>query len=107
MTDHNECRHLKDDEVMMELTENTQELIESFSSKLAALELEKKNINLRIKDLKDDYTEEGLAVQVVTAAYNQTKKDKKMSDSERFEFEAIQGFLRKSKIVDDSLSKLL
>lgn len=85
---------------------DTKEVMEQFISDLVNLEVEKTSINEKIKELKADYKEEGLPVGLIVKCFNKIKKSKKMTDSERFEEDAIETLLSESQVVDEALLKL-
>lgn len=86
---------------------DTSEVMVQFVEQLVALELEKKKIQEKIKELKADYKEEGIAVSIICRVFNRIKKKKKQTESEKFEEEAIQEILEESKRVDDAILTLV
>jgi uncharacterized protein (UPF0335 family) len=63
--------------------------IESFAKRLINLLLDKKEIDSQIKDLKQEFKEEGVPVSIVVSALNKIKTQKKKTDSERLEEDTI------------------
>ncbi|PKH05501.1 hypothetical protein [Moritella sp. Urea-trap-13] len=107
MTDYKEREDLENNAAPMDSNLETKGIINEFISKFSDLELEKKDINLRIKDLKQDFIEEGIPVNLVISIYKEVKKEKVVTDSERYERAAIKEWMHDSKEVDDALSKLV
>lgn len=65
------------------------ENIKSFVGEYQALLLQKKEIDESIKELKDNYKEDGVPVGVVSKVLNKIKAQLKMSESDRLEEEII------------------
>lgn len=86
---------------------DTSEVMVQFVEQLVAYELEKKKIQEKIKELKADYKEEGIAVSIICRVFNRIKKKKKQTESEKFEEEAIQEILEESQRVDDAILTLV
>jgi len=63
--------------------------IKSFASAYQKLLLEKKAIDRDIKELKENYKEEGVPVGIVTKVLNKIKAKEKMSESDRLEEDII------------------
>jgi len=95
-----------DGKAPMKANTDTKEIIENFIVALTDLEVSKQNVMEQIKDLKGDYKDEGIAVSLITSIFNVVKKNKKKSDSERFEEETIREWLEGSKKVDDAIMKV-
>lgn len=81
--------------------------IEAFAERYLNLELQKKTINEDIKQLKDEYNQEGVPTQVVQRVINDIKRMKKRTDSENHEQEVIMEWLLGSGTVSDSISELI
>jgi len=64
-----------------EIMENSK----AFAKELQGLMLQKKAIDEEIKELKDNYKEDGVAVGVVTKALNKIKAAQKQSEAESME----------------------
>ena len=63
--------------------------IKRFAGEYQALLLEKKAIDTAIKELKDNFKEDGVPVGVVTKVLNKIKAKVKMSESDRLEEDII------------------
>jgi uncharacterized protein (UPF0335 family) len=87
-------------------SEEVRESVESFSKAYLALMLEKKELDNSIKELKQEYKEEGVPVAIVTKALNLIKSEKKKSDSEIHEQDIIKEWLETNKEIDDSIGLL-
>lgn len=81
--------------------------IEAFAERYLNLELQKKTINEDIKQLKDEYNQEGVPTQVVQRVINDIKRMKNRTDSENHEHEVIMEWLLGSGPVSDSISALI
>lgn len=80
--------------------------IEEFARRFLNLQQEKKKIDADIKELKDEYKEEGVAVGSVVKVINKIKADKKRTEGDKFEQESIEEWLRQSKDIDDKIAEL-
>lgn len=78
----------------------------AFGTRYLNLLLSKKQIDEDIKALKQEFTEQGVAVNVVVKAINKLKANKKMTESQTFELETIYNWMESSKEIDDSLVEL-
>ena len=56
-----------------------------------------------VKALKEEFSEEGVPVKIVTQAINQIKRQKKMSDGEIFELDSITEWLLASREIGGTL----
>lgn len=86
--------------------EEAKQNIEEFTRRFLNLQLEKKKIDADIKELKNEFKEEGVAVGAVVKVINKIKRDKKQSESDKFEEESIENWLKESKDIDDQISTL-
>ncbi len=80
--------------------------VEKCAKRLITLLVEKKEIDAQIKDLKQEFKEEGVAVGMVTAAINFIKAKKKKTDSEIFEQEAVTGILENNIEINNQIGIL-
>ena len=97
---------VKDSKQPLKTNSDTKVVIERFVADLTDMEVKKQLILEEIKDLKNDYKEEGIPVALITKLFKKTLNDKKKTDSERFEEETITEWLAESKIVDEACLKL-
>lgn len=81
--------------------------IVNFTKRFLNLQQQKKAIDTDIKALKDEFKEEGVPVSIVAAVINKIKRDKKKTDSERFEEDTIQEWLVSDADVDNSIGELM
>lgn len=81
--------------------------IEEFSRRLLNLQQDKRKIDADIKELKEEFKEEGVPVGVVSSVLNKIKADKKKSDSERFEESTIKEWLEENTEIDDKIGELI
>lgn len=81
--------------------------IVNFTKRLLTLQQQKKVIDLDIRALKDEFKEEGVPVSIVASVINKIKRDKKKTDSERFEEDTIQEWLVSDADVDSSIGELM
>ena len=92
-------------EVRTEL--EARENIENFTKEYLKLILHKKTIDQDIKDIKDNYREDGVPVNMVCKVINRIKAAKKKTDSEVHEEDIITEWLEQNKDIDDSICTLM
>ena len=88
-------------------TEEAKTNIENFTKRYINLLKDKKNIDLDIKTLKEEFKEDGVPVNVVCSVFNKLKAMKKKTDSQRFEEETISEWLESNAEIDDGLGELI
>lgn len=81
--------------------------IENFTKRFLDLQKQKKAIDQDIKALKDEFKEEGVPVSIVTSVINKIKREKKKTDSERFEEDTIQEWLVSNADIDNDIGELI
>lgn len=81
--------------------------IESFTDRLLNLLSEKKELDEQIKDLKQEFKEEGVPVGIVVSVLNKIKAEKKKTDSERFEEDTIKEWLLSNHDIDSKIGTLI
>ena len=77
-----------------------------FSNRYLNLLDQKRTIDLDIKELKQEYDEQGLATKVVVKAINSLKKEKKETISQQDEIAMFKEWLSENKEVDDKICAL-
>lgn len=77
-----------------------------FSNRYLNLLDQKRTIDLDIKELKQEYDEQGLATKVVVKAINSLKKEKKETISQQDELAMFKEWLSANKEVDDKICAL-
>ena len=77
-----------------------------FSNRYLNLLDQKRTIDLDIKELKQEYDEQGLATKVVIKAINSLKKEKKETISQQDELAMFKEWLSANKEVDDKICSL-
>ena len=77
-----------------------------FSNRYLNLLDQKKTIDLDIKELKQEYDEQGLATKVVIKAINSLKKEKKETISQQDELAMFKEWLSENKELDDKICAL-
>lgn len=77
-----------------------------FSNRYLNLLDQKRTIDLDIKELKQEYDEQGLATKVVVKAINSLKKEKKETISQQDELAMFKEWLSANKEVDDKICSL-
>lgn len=87
-------------------TEEARENIEKFTKAYINLLKEKKKIDADIKQLKNDYKEDGVAVQIVCKVFNKLKSNKKKTASQLFEEECIETWLSENADIDNEIGIL-
>jgi len=81
--------------------------IEAFAVRLLNLFQEKKEIDEQVKDLKQEFKEEGVPVGIVVSAINKIKAEKKKTDAEKFEEETIKEWLLGNHEIDNKIGTLI
>ena len=77
-----------------------------FSNRYLNLLDQKRTIDLDIKELKQEYDEQGLATKVVVKGINSLKKEKKETISQQDELAMFKEWLSENKEVDDKICAL-
>ena len=77
-----------------------------FSNRYLNLLDQKRTIDLDIKELKQEYDEQGLATKVVVKAINSLKIEKKETISQQDELAMFKEWLSENKEVDDKICAL-
>jgi len=88
-------------------SEEARKNIEDFSKALMDKLLEKKRLDEEIKELKEEYKEEGVPVGIVSKVLNSIKAEKKKSDSELFEEDQIKEWLQTNQQIDDMIGLII
>ncbi len=89
---------------------STEEVLKTsyeFADAILEKQLEIKSIQAEIKDIKDEYKEQGVAVNVITKALNKIKARMRMSDGDILEEEIILEKLEANDKVRDNLQALI
>ena len=81
--------------------------IENYTKRLITLMLSKKEIDLDIKALKEEFKEEGVPVAIVGTVINRIKAQKKKTDSEKFEEETMQEWIETNVEIDNAIGELI
>ena len=87
--------------------QEARENVENFTKEYLKLLLHKKTIDQDIKDIKDNYREDGVPVSMVCKVINRIKAAKKKTDSEVHEEDIITDWLEQNKDIDDSICTLM
>ena len=87
-------------------TEETVKDIIDFAKDLQRLQLKKKLIDDEIKDTKQVWKENGVAVGKVTKVLNRIKALDKMSEADKFEEELLEEKLSANETVQDNTAQL-
>jgi uncharacterized protein (UPF0335 family) len=82
------------------------ENIMNYARALLELQQQKKNIDDDIKELKQNFKEEGVAVGKVTKVLNKIKSEMKQSESDKVEEEIIKEHLEREDFIQTSLAVL-
>jgi hypothetical protein len=88
-------------------SEEARENIVNFSKRYLTLLLEKKALDLDVKALKEEFNEDGVPTSKVASIINRMKSDKKKSDAEIFEEEAIREWMENDPEIDDQVGQLI
>jgi len=88
-------------------TEEARTNIVNFTKRLLDLQKQKKAIDEDVKALKEEFKEEGVPVGIVSSVINKIKREKKKTDSERFEEDAIQEWLVSDADIDNVIGELI
>jgi len=92
--------------MQIKTTEETMELVYEFSEKLIELQLQKKAIDAEIKELKDDYKEEGIATTLVTKIVNKMKAELKKTPGELLEEDILTEKMNANEKLKDMVASL-
>ena len=87
-------------------SEEVRQNIETFVKEYVAIMLRKKELDNELKELKNSYKEEGVAVGIVTKVINRIKSDKSKTDAQKFEEDMIKEWLVSNKDIDDQIGIL-
>lgn len=87
--------------------QEARENVENFTRELLKLLIQKKSIDEEIKEMKNNYKEDGVPVGVVVKVINKIKTAKKKSDTEKHEEDIIGDWLEQNKDIDESICTLL
>lgn len=87
--------------------EQTRDNIVNFAKRYLEIESRKEALKADTKALKEEFSMEGVPTTVVIRCLNQIKRNKKKTDSELFEEDAITTWLSENKDIDDSISSLV
>lgn len=87
--------------------EEARENVENFTKEYLKLLIHKKTIDEEIKEMKNNYKEDGVPVALVCKVINKIKASKKKTDSEKHEEDIIGDWLETNKDIDDSISTLM
>lgn len=78
----------------------------AFSQRYLNLLNDKKHIDADIKELKQEFDEQGCPTKMVVKAINNLKRAKKITSSQASEIEMFETWLSENKDIDDSLTEL-
>lgn len=87
-------------------TSQAKENVENFLKRYVQLLKDKKLIDEDIQALKEEFKEEGVAVNTVVRVFNQVKRQKKKTDSQIFEEEVISDWIENNTDIDDAIGEL-
>lgn len=88
-------------------SEEARQNVENFTKEYMRLLEAKKTLDADIKDLKDNYKEEGVPVGIVCKVFNNIKADKKKSEGEKAEEDIIRDWLESNQSIDDGIGALI
>jgi len=87
-------------------TEEARDNVETFSKRLVALMMDKKQIDLDIKALKKEFKEEGVPVGIVNKAITRIRAEMKKTEDEKFEEDTIQTWIASNAQLSDAIGAL-
>ncbi len=87
-------------------TDETMVAVNEYAEKLIGLQLQKKDIDIEIKELKAEFKEEGIAVSLVTKIITKMKNDLKKTSGEIMEEEILTEKLNANQSIVDMVSSL-
>ena len=90
----------------MEISNDSKDLVNQFGERYLNLVLAKRVVDQDIKALKQEFNEQGIPTKLVVKAINNIKKDKKVSQSEKFEMEKFEDWLRENQKIDNALTEI-
>lgn len=88
-------------------TEEVMEKVYEYAEKMIELQLAKKAIDQEIRSLKEEYKEEGIAVNLVAKILNKLKAKKKLSDGDILEEDILTEKIEANDKIQDMLSTLI
>ena len=86
-----------------EVSANVQTLAVDFCKKVLAIQSQKKALDAEIKDIKQRYSEMGVAVTVVLKALANVQKRKKLSASQADELDTLEELLEKDAEINSAI----
>lgn len=87
-------------------TDEIMEITFEFAEKLIGLQLQKKGIDAEIKDLKNEYKEEGVATSLITKIVNKMKAEMKKTSGELLEEDILTEKMNANEELKDKISSL-
>lgn len=91
----------------MEISDETKTLVNEFAERYLNLLLQKKAVDQDVKELKQEFDEQGVPTKIVMKAINNLKRNKKSNDSEKFEIEKFEAWLAENQKIDDVLTEVM
>jgi len=91
----------------MKSKDETLEVVFEFAEKLIGLQLQKKSIDEEIKELKNEYKEEGIATSIVTKVINKMKAEMKKTPGELLEEDILTEKIKANDSIRDMVSSLI
>jgi uncharacterized protein (UPF0335 family) len=88
-------------------TEEIKGKITDYAKALLDCQLRKKEIDQEIKDLKEEFKEEGIAVGKVTAVLNKIKAQMKKSETDRVEEDMIADILESNEDISNTMAMII
>jgi len=88
-------------------TQEARANIEEFSIRYLNFLMDKKSLDNDIKQLKEEFKEEGVPVAIVNGVINKIKAAMKKSDSEKFEEDKIKEWLESNTQIEDKIGQLI
>ena len=87
-------------------TDEHMTIVNDYAEKLINLQLDKKGIDNKIKELKADYKEDGIAVNLINKILNKMKTNLKKTSGEVLEEEILTEKLNANQSIIDMVSSL-
>lgn len=88
------------------MDEETKKLALEFCRRYLNLEINKKQISLDVKALKNEFAEQGLNCSMILRALKKIMRDAKMSESEKSDIEVLENLLVSDKDVTDGIASV-
>jgi uncharacterized protein (UPF0335 family) len=88
-------------------TEEAKQLTIEYAKRILEVQLEKKQLDESIKEIKEEAKGEGVAISTLLRTLGKIKNEKKRTDADRIEEDTITEWLSSDKDIDNALTTLM